>query len=39
MALVKSRDTQPELIIKKLLHANGLRFRLQNKKLAGERKK
>lgn len=35
MSRVKSRDTEPELIVRKMLHAMGFRFRLQRKDLPG----
>ena len=35
MRSVKSRDTKPELIIRKALHRNGFRFRVENKDLPG----
>ncbi len=36
MSRIKGRDTKPELIVRKLTHSLGLRFRLQNKKLPGK---
>jgi DNA mismatch endonuclease (patch repair protein) len=35
MSSVKQRHTKPELIVRKLLHRLGYRFRLHNKKLPG----
>lgn len=35
MALVKQRDTKPELRVRKTLHAAGFRYRLQAKDLPG----
>ncbi|WP_382152562.1 very short patch repair endonuclease [Hydrogenophaga sp. ANAO-22] len=35
MALVRSVDTKPELIVRKLLHSRGFRYRLHDKKLPG----
>lgn len=35
MALVKSRDTKPELRVRKFLHAHGLRYRLHVRDLPG----
>lgn len=35
MARVKNRDTKPEMIVRRALHAAGLRFRLQDKRLPG----
>lgn len=36
MAAVKGRDTQPELLIRKALHAAGLRYRLHGSALPGK---
>jgi DNA mismatch endonuclease (patch repair protein) len=36
MSCIKSRDTKPELIIRKWLWANGFRYRLHYKKLPGK---
>ena len=36
MRNVKSTNTKPEIIVRKYLFANGLRFRLHNKKLVGK---
>ena len=35
MAAIRGRDTKPELLIRKGLHALGLRFRLQDSDLPG----
>lgn len=35
MALVRSRDTKPELRVRKALHAAGLRYRLHDRRLPG----
>ncbi|MGI9056416.1 MAG: very short patch repair endonuclease [Pyrinomonadaceae bacterium] len=35
MSRVKQRHTKPEIIVRKLLHRLGYRFRLHNKKLPG----
>lgn len=35
MAAIKSRDTKPEITVRKLLHASGFRFRLHSKDLPG----
>jgi DNA mismatch endonuclease (patch repair protein) len=35
MRAVRRRDTAPELIVRKMLHANGWRFRLHRKDLPG----
>lgn len=36
MSKVKSKDTKPELLVRKFLFANGLRYRLCHKKLPGK---
>ena len=36
MAKIKSKDTKPEMIVRKYLHARGLRYRLHDKKLPGK---
>jgi DNA mismatch endonuclease (patch repair protein) len=36
MSRVKSKDTKPELIVRKFLHAHGFRYRLHDKKLPGK---
>src|SRR6266702_607040 len=36
MSRVKGRDTKPELLVRKLLHAKGYRFRLHRKDLPGK---
>ena len=35
MAGIGSRNTRPELVLRRALHARGLRYRLHNRKLAG----
>lgn len=35
MSAIKDRDTKPEVMVRKLLHALGYRFRLQRKDLPG----
>lgn len=35
MALVRGKDTQPEMRVRQSLHAAGLRYRLQDKRLPG----
>lgn len=35
MALVRSRDTKPEIRVRKALHASGLRYRLHDRRLPG----
>jgi DNA mismatch endonuclease, patch repair protein len=36
MSRIRSKDTRPEMIVRKYLHACGFRFRLHDKKLAGK---
>jgi DNA mismatch endonuclease (patch repair protein) len=36
MALVRSRDTKPELLVRRALHAAGLRYRLHAKDMPGK---
>ena len=36
MALVKARDTKPEMVVRRALHAIGLRFRLHYRHLPGK---
>jgi len=36
MAAIRAKDTKPELIIRRLLHAAGFRFRLHRKDLPGK---
>jgi DNA mismatch endonuclease, patch repair protein len=35
MAQIKGENTQPEVLVRRMLHANGYRFRLQGKDLPG----
>lgn len=35
MALIKAKDTKPEMVVRRALHAAGLRFRLQARDLPG----
>lgn len=35
MSMIKSKDTKPELIIRKYIHGNGFRFRLYKKDMPG----
>jgi DNA mismatch endonuclease (patch repair protein) len=35
MASVRSKDTKPEMVIRRALHAKGLRYRLHDRKLPG----
>ena len=36
MSRIRSKNTKPELIVRKFLFANGLRYRLHNKSLPGK---
>ena len=36
MSAIKGKNTKPELLVRKALHANGFRFRLHDKKLPGK---
>lgn len=36
MAAIKGRDTGPEMLVRRFLHANGFRYRLYDKKLPGK---
>ncbi len=36
MSRIKSKDTKPEIIVRKFLHSHGYRYRLHNKKLPGK---
>jgi DNA mismatch endonuclease, patch repair protein len=36
MALIKSKDTKPEIRVRKALHAAGLRYRLHDSRLPGK---
>ena len=36
MSKIKSRDTKPEMIVRKFIHSKGLRYRLHLKKLSGK---
>src|SRR5438067_734701 len=35
MSLIRSRNTKPELLVRKLVHSLGFRYRLHSKKLPG----
>lgn len=35
MARIRGRDTKPELIVRRLLHSRGFRYRLHDRKLPG----
>lgn len=36
MSRIKSKDTKPEMIVRKYLHAQGFRYRLHNDRLPGK---
>ncbi len=36
MSRIKGKDTRPELLVRKFLHAQGYRYRLHDKKLPGK---
>ncbi|WP_250419228.1 very short patch repair endonuclease [Pontibacter deserti] len=36
MSRIKGKDTKPEMVVRKFLHAKGLRYRLHDKKLPGK---
>jgi DNA mismatch endonuclease (patch repair protein) len=36
MSKIKGTDTKPEMLVRKFLHSNGLRYRLHNKMLPGK---
>ena len=36
MSQIKGKDTKPEILVRKFLHANGYRYRLHDKKLPGK---
>ena len=36
MSRIKSRDTKPELLVRKFLHAQGFRYKLHDKTLPGK---
>ena len=36
MASIRSKDTKPEILVRKILHSYGFRFRLHKKNLPGE---
>ena len=35
MSRIRSRDTKPEILVRKMLHANGYRFRVCDRRIAG----
>ena len=36
MSRIKGKDTKPEMLVRKFLHANGYRYKLHDKKLTGK---
>ncbi len=36
MSMIRSKNTKPEMLVRKFLHAQGFRFRLHDKRLAGK---
>jgi DNA mismatch endonuclease, patch repair protein len=36
MSRIKAKDTKPEMLVRRFLHANGFRYSLHNKKLPGK---
>jgi DNA mismatch endonuclease (patch repair protein) len=36
MAAIKGKDTKPEILVRKFLHAQGFRYKLHDKKLPGK---
>ena len=36
MSCIKGKDTKPEMLVRKFLHANGYRYKLHDKKLPGK---
>jgi DNA mismatch endonuclease (patch repair protein) len=36
MARIKGKDTKPEMLVRRALHASGLRYRLHDKRLPGK---
>ncbi len=36
MQQIKGKDTKPEMLVRKFLHANGYRYKLHDKKLPGK---
>lgn len=36
MSRIKNKDTKPEMLVRKFLHANGFRYKLHNKSLPGK---
>lgn len=36
MSMIKGKNTKPEMLVRKFLHANGFRYRLHDKNLSGK---
>lgn len=36
MSRIKGKNTKPEMLVRKFLHAHGFRYRLHDKKLTGK---
>jgi DNA mismatch endonuclease, patch repair protein len=36
MSMIKGKNTKPEMLVRKFLHANGYRYKLHDKKLPGK---
>jgi hypothetical protein len=36
MSRIRGKDTKPEMVVRRFLHANGFRYRLHDKKLPGK---
>jgi len=36
MSRIRAKDTKPEMLVRKFLHANGFRYKLHDKKLPGK---
>ncbi|MEO6707652.1 MAG: hypothetical protein ABIN04_17570 [Ginsengibacter sp.] len=36
MSRIKGRDTKPEMLVRKFLHANGFRYKLNDRSLPGK---
>ncbi len=36
MSRIKGKDTKPEMLVRRFLHANGFRYKLHDKRLPGK---
>jgi DNA mismatch endonuclease (patch repair protein) len=36
MSMIKGKNTKPEMLVRKFLHANGYRYKLHDKKFPGK---